>query len=77
MTCLMVLLFISTKHYQNMYKGIEVIERDDFGFRRDSYITKKKVRVVSLAHDMPAGPPLHLYQILSYYLNKYSGYNEL
>ena len=28
----------------------------DFGFRGDNYITKKKVRVVSLAHDTPTGP---------------------
>ena len=27
---------------------------------------KQKVRVVSLACDMPIGPPLNLYQILSY-----------
>ena len=39
----------------------------DFGFRGDNYITKKKVRVVSLAKDMPTGP-LHFYQIISYYL---------
>ena len=32
----------------------------------DNYI-KKNVRIVSLAHNMPTGP-LHLYQILSYYL---------
>ena len=31
----------------------------------------KKVRVVSLACDMPTGPPLNLYQILSYYLKQY------
>ena len=29
----------------------------------------KKVRVVSLAGDMPTSPPLHSYQILSNYLN--------
>ena len=46
----------------------------DFGFRGDNYIMKKKVRVVSLAHDMPSGPPLHLYQILSYYLKQYGSY---
>ena len=44
----------------------------DFGFRGDNHITKK--RVVSLARDMPAGPPLHFYQILSYYLRKYGSY---
>ena len=29
----------------------------DFGFREDNDITKKKVRVVSLARDTPTGPP--------------------
>ena len=38
------------------------------------YIMKKKVRVVSLACDMPTGPPLNLYQILSYYLKQYGSY---
>ena len=42
-----------------------------FGFRGDNYIMKKKVRVVSLACDMPTGPALNLYQILSYYLKQY------
>ena len=32
---------------------------------------EKRVRVVSLASDTPTGPPLHLYQILSYYLKQY------
>ena len=41
----------------------------DFGFRGDNYIMKKKMRVVSLACDAPTGPPLHLYQILSCYLS--------
>ena len=45
----------------------------DFGFRGDNYITKKKVRVVSLARDKPTGPPLHFYQILSY-LKQYGNY---
>ena len=35
---------------------------------------KKKVRVVSLAWDMPTGPPLNLYQMLSYYLKQYRIY---
>ena len=34
---------------------------------------KKKV-IVSLAWDMPTGPPLNLYQILSYYLKQYGIY---
>ena len=46
----------------------------DFGFRGDNYITKKIVRVVSLACDMPTGPHIHLYQILPYYLKEYGSY---
>ena len=45
----------------------ELWPAQDFGFRGDNYITKK-VRVVSLAWDMPTGPPLHptkYYQIIS------------
>ena len=42
-------------------------------FREDNFITKK-VRVVSLATDMPTGPPLHPYQILSNYLKQYGRY---
>ena len=45
-----------------------------FGFRIDNYLTKKKVRVVPLACDMPTGPPLNLYQILSNYLTQYGRY---
>ena len=33
-----------------------------------------KVRVVSHARDMPTGPPLHPYQILSNYLKQYGSY---
>ena len=46
-----------------------------FGFRGDNYITKKKVRVVSLVRELPTGPPLHFYQILSYYLKEYGSYD--
>ena len=46
----------------------------DFGFRGDNYITKKKLRVVSLACDTPTGPPLHFYQILLYYLKQCGSY---
>ena len=42
----------------------------NFCFRGDKYITNK-VRVVSFAYDMPTGPPLHPYQILSNYLKQY------
>ena len=34
----------------------------------------KIVRVVSLACDMPTGPPLHSYQILSKYVQGYRSY---
>ena len=36
----------------------------DFCFRGDNYIMKE-VRVVSLAWDMPTGPPLHSHQNIS------------
>ena len=42
----------------------------DFCFKGDNYITKK-VRVVSLARDMPTGPPFQPYEILSNYLKQY------
>ena len=55
----------------NISKGIKVTERTristDFCFREDNYITRK-VRVVSLARDMPTFPlfiPIKYYQIIS------------
>ena len=45
----------------------------NFCFRGDNYIMKK-VSVVYLACDMPTGPPLHPYQILSNYLKQYGSY---
>ena len=79
-THLLVLLFISTKYYQNMSKakGIKVMEctrllLKDFCFRVDNYIMKK-VRVVYLARNTHTGPPLHPYQILSYNLKQYGSY---
>ena len=36
----------------------ELWPAQDFGFREDNYIMKT-LRVVSLARDMPTGPPLH------------------
>ena len=39
----------SNKYYQNMSKGIKVMERKDFGFRGDNYIMEKKVEL-SLLH---------------------------
>ena len=64
----------STKYYQNMSKGIKVMERKIFASGGDNYIMEKKVRVVSLACDTPTCPPLHLYQMLSYYLKQYGSY---
>ena len=77
---LLVLLYIPTKYYQSMSKGIKVMEHTRtrlqyFCFRGDNYITNSdKVRVVSLAWGMPTGPPLHPYQILSNYLKQYGSY---
>ena len=42
----------------------------DFGFRGGNYIIKK-LRAVSLACDMPTGPPLHFYKTLSKYVLGY------
>ena len=42
-----------------------------FVYSGDNYIMKKKVSVVSFAHNAPTGPPLYFYQILSYYLTQY------
>ena len=42
----------------------------DFGIRGSNYIIKK-VRVVSLACDMPTDPPLHFYKTLSQYVLGY------
>ena len=56
-----------------MSKGIQSygMHKDEYNFcfRGDNYINK--VRVVSLACDMPTGPPLDPYQILSNYLKHY------
>ena len=60
----------STKYYQNMSKGIKVMERTRFWLQG----MKKKLRFVSLAYDMPTGPPLHLYLISQYYLKQYGSY---
>ena len=62
------------------WTGIKVMERTrmrqyNFCFRVDNYIMNK-VRVVFLARDMPTGPPLHPYQILSNYLKKYESYGQ-
>ena len=44
-----------------------------FGIRGSNYIINK-VRVVSLACDMPTGPPLHFYKTLSKYVLRYQSY---
>ena len=77
-TRLQVLLYIPTKYYQSMSKGIKVMERTRMRLQfllpaRQLYITNK-VRVVSLACNMPTGPSLHPYQILSNYLKQYGSY---
>ena len=64
--------------YSYMSKGVQVMECTRMqlrisSFRRDNCIMKK-VRVVSLASDMPTGPPLSPYQILSNYLKQYGSY---
>ena len=56
-----------------MSKGIEVTERTRFWIQ-GRLLHNEEVRVVSLARDMPSGSPLHLYQILSYYLKQYGSY---
>ena len=48
-THLLVLLFIPTKHYQNMSKGIKVMERTRISTISASEEIMNKVRVVSLA----------------------------
>ena len=50
----------------------ELWPAEDLGFRGDNY--KMKMRVVSLARDMPTGPPLHSYQTLSKYVYGYQSY---
>ena len=52
---------------------IQFLVAQAFGFRGDKYLTKK-VRVVSLIQDMPTGPYLCLYQILSKYFKPFRSY---
>ena len=59
--------------WTKLYNEDKLWPAQDFGFRGDNYITKK-VSVVFLACDMPTGPPLHPYQILSNYLKQYGSY---
>ena len=80
-TCLLVLLFISTniiKICLKVYRSYQARKdaSTDFFFRGGNYIMKK-VRVVSLAWDTPTGPPLHSYQILWNYLKQYGSYGLL
>ena len=68
------LIYVPTNYYQNYLKQYGSYgPAEDFGFRGYKYITKK-VRVVSLACNMPTGPPFHSYQILSKYLQGYQSY---
>ena len=55
------------------YSIWELWPAEDFDLRLDNYIMKT-VRLVSLAHDTPTGPPLHSYQILSKYVQGYQSY---
>ena len=66
------------QYYQNMFKGYRSYRAlkdasTDFCFKGDNNIIKK-VRVVSFTRDMPTGPPLHPYQILSNYLKQFGSY---
>ena len=63
-THLLVVTNASTKHYQNMSKSIKVMERTRFWLQGNNYITKKKVRVVSLARDTPTVLPSFLPNII-------------
>ena len=73
-THLLVFTNASTKYYQNMSKVVKVLERTRFWLQGNNYITKKKVRVASLACATPTGLLLHFYQIFSYYLKQYASY---
>ena len=73
-THLLVITNASTKHYQNMSKDIKVMERTRFWLQgRQLHNEEESDSCVSLACDTPTGPPLHFYQILSYYLNSMRG----
>ena len=54
----------------------ELWPAEDFGFRGHKNIMKK-VRVVSLASDMPTGTYLCLYKILSKYFKPFGSYGVL
>ena len=56
-----------------MSKGIKVMERKILASGEITH-NGEEMRFVSLACDMPTGPPLHLYQILSYYVKQYGSY---
>ena len=78
LSCMLHAHWSSSSFLQNIIKICFRVSKlwsaQDFGFRGDNFITKKKARVVSLTRDMPTGPPLKLYQILSYYLKQYGSY---
>ena len=76
LSCMWHAYWSSSSFLQNIIKICLRVSKlwsaQDICFRGDNYITKKKVSDVSLACDMPTGPSLNLYQILSYYLKQYA-----
>ena len=52
-----------------------ILAAQALGFRCDKYVTKK-VRIVSLTCEMPTGPYLCLYQILSKYFKLIRSYEK-
>ena len=73
-THLLVLLFIPTKHYQNMSKGIKVMEHTRMSTISAPWEITNKGRVVPLAWARSTGPSLHAYQIWLNYLKQYGSY---
>ena len=63
-THLLDLIYVTTKNYQVSQTVWELWPAQDFDIRGDKYILEK-VRV--LLYDLPTGPYLCLYQILSKY----------
>ena len=72
-TCLLVLLFLPTKYYQIISNSMGVMACRRFLLQGDNYI-RKIMRVVSLACEVPTGPPLHSYQTLPKYVLGYQSY---
>ena len=78
-SCMRHFYLSSSSSLPNMIKLSQTVwelwPAEDFSFRAGNYIMKI-VRVVSLAYDMPTGPPLHSYQIFSKYVDGYQSYGE-